>query len=269
MHSFDSRTGELSMVGGKTWKVKQELCAENWLNAFWRLDDEYGPFHVTIEGGEPTLYQGLDILLNNLPPSWTWSAITDCTKPAFPPKQAYRCTGLLVRFHLPLVDSKKTEYIDGLLGNVQDVSLTGYKISFLVVVTPGLMDKASDIVPLMRKHYPVIVNPAVLVPGLDWDLEPDGWCRARNIGGKFFSTMGTKFSQFPRFKLCTAGDEYYFAAMPDGQVFRCYSSLFWPDVQTEPSKSIGHIKTFEPTKLIAPCKGSHLYPFDTMWATMR
>jgi hypothetical protein len=252
------------MAGGQHWKLKKELEALQWLYGFEKLARTGRKYDVFFLGGEPTLHPGIPDIVKGLPPGWRWAIQTDAMKLPWTPQQARRNIGFAVEVNFDRATPREPTYAETLLENVVKLMKWGFRPTLHATLLPRHLDFAAVLIPQLRRLTTVWVKPAVLVEGLDWDLEKDAGRRLIHIAGKHLIPTGTKWSQFRRFKFCTAGSENYFTVLPDGKVLRCYSSLWWP--KDSPAEPLGDLLSFSPHALSLPCSGPHICYFDSGWA---
>jgi organic radical activating enzyme len=247
--------GTLTMAGGATWKIGPERKSEEWLE--WLKP--YAPYHLEIAGGEPTLYKGLADFLRGMPEGCSWAITTNGLEVPCEEDLSFNCVGYAVSFHIPY--AQQDEFYTRKVMNhfiLQIARGYGANIKFSIVITPETIAAAEYFTKMMRLWGHVVhYNQAALVEGLDWDKHPDVVERMKKLAGETLIEYPWRWEDFPIYKQCTAGDKNYFFLMPDGNVLRCHSQIYWKD-----SKPIGHISTWKPTEGMQPCGKPHLWVCD-------
>lgn len=248
-----SSGGTLTMAGGATWEIGPELEPETWLEFMNR----FAPYHVEIAGGEPTLYRKLKELIHGMPEGCTWAITTNGLEVPFDWKCSKNCLGYAISFHLPY--AMDSGYVKRVLASYTHCLKLGFgpNQKFSMVITPRLLSEAKKWTADFRKWGHVVhVNPAALTD-VDWDDYPEARKSMEELAGAGLIDFPWKWEQFPRYKACSAGDKRYFFLLPDGNVLRCHSQVYWKD-----SQPIGHIRDWQPEEGTRPCGQPHLWVCD-------
>lgn len=247
--------GQLTMAGGAQWKIGHELTWEDWILHLTK----FAPFHIELAGGEPTLWEDINAFVQHLPEGCTWGITTNGLELPFDDICSPNCLGYSVSFHLPYARADGG-YVRRVFNTARELQRrgVGYAFKFSFVVTPKLMTDAERWTKeISQWGYPIHYNAASLVEGLDWDEHPDEFARLKELAGPGFLEYPWKWERFPVYTRCTAGDDKYFFLMPDGNVLRCHSQIYWMD-----SQPIGHIETWRPEQGMRPCGKPHLWVCD-------
>lgn len=246
--------GTLTMAGGATWDIGPEQTAEQWLE--WLKP--YAPWHIEVSGGEPTLWKPLNEFLTKMPEGCTWAITTNGLEIPITAEALTRCAGYSVSFHLPYA-RLDAQYVKQMYSNATKLMRRGaaQQFKFSIVATPDLLDDLERFVSEMRKWgHAVHINPAALTD-VDWAKQEAAYHRMEDIAGTGLLKYPYKWELFRKPGYCSAGDSNYFFLMPDGNVLRCHSQIYWKD-----SEPIGHISDWKPEDTIRPCGRYHLWVCD-------
>jgi hypothetical protein len=219
---------------GKEHVIKEEVP---WHELAMFLN-RHRPYHAEFSGGEPTIYRGFKDLVNATPPDSQW-AVTSNTIADVQGIDFSRCKHWTASYHEHNFKDQFDTNINYLLGRVpMSVSMVVPFTKVQEVVDRAFVYQARGFrVNLLRE----------LNPGVDW-RGTEEWAVLEGLRGKGFLVVEEDIPDnyhFERGFLCVAGHSY-FAIMPDGNVYRCYSDA----MKRSP---IGTIWEFEKFSEARPC----------------
>lgn len=245
--------GYLLAAFGVKWRIIRELTWSEWAEHLER----FSPFILDITGGEPTMYEGLPLLLRNLPKESCWAMTSNTIlKKKIEEIDFSNCVGWTASYHF---DHEKL-FLE-CLSLIRD---KGINPTVTVVFTPENANEALlKLSGFVKKGFKVNVHP-LLKQGFSWANHRDTFKKmqeARKFRGVNFINEISNSWDPERHPLCRAGGEY-FMLMPDGQVLRCYSSIL-------EGKSLSNVKDYEPTQGKNPCDIDCMFPCDRQVARKR
>jgi len=212
---------------GKRWGSKDsELNAD----AFCALLDRIGkPYHLELTGGEPTLYKGLNKVLNKVHDGCTW-AITSNTRTDIENIDLQKCIMWTASYH---GESEKFDTnLEFLRGKV-NLSIT------VVAEFHNIEDAIETAIRYKMRGYSVSLQRQIH-PDVNW-RGSEQWTMlqaARGLGINVVDEGAPANYNFQSGFMCRGGSSY-FTVMPSGNVYRCFTDAM-------DGKAIGTVEAFVP-----------------------
>jgi MoaA/NifB/PqqE/SkfB family radical SAM enzyme len=238
---------------GNHWTIKTELPWAYWLAALSR----FRPYHLSLTGGEPTLWNGLVEFIEHLPRSCSW----DITSNTLNEYAVDKMMPANIRTWTASYHFNNTEKF---LQNIKVLRQRGFPVNVTLVLTPTNLEKVKKAVDLFNESYLRCNVHPMLKQGHDWNKHKkvlhDMYAYLRQIKSdsliKFIDDIPKHYKPQGAKEKCPAGKNFWIA-FPDGNVYRCYSHAL-----SEAKKPMGEIAVFQPNKNDEPCEGGCLFPCD-------
>jgi len=236
----------------KDIKIGPELTWIEWVEHL----SKYQPLLLEMTGGEPTVYKDLPKLLKHIGVESRW-AITSNTLLTEQIEQmpAENCLAWTASYHYHSDDK--------FMRNLKILKDKGINVRVTIVITPENYQKGFvKTVEYMNEGFGINIHP-LLKQGFDWNSKKEDkaiWQGMVELeqASHGIVTMIKEISDHwkaEHYPVCQAGTGKYFMAMPDGQVFRCYSQILT-------GKKEGMIETFVPNVSNEACNMDCMFPCD-------
>jgi len=238
---------------GNEWTIDSELHWAYWLATL----APFRPYHLSLTGGEPTLYTGLVDLIEHLPRSCSWD-ITSNTM------VEYAIDKITPANILTWTASYHYHHMDKFLANIKVLRQRGFPITVTLVLMPDNIEQVKEAITEFNKHFLRVNIHPVLKQGFNWNEHKDVLNQMDDIIKTIDSERLIKLIRDIRHEWqpdgavesCPAGKEY-FLVFPDGMVYRCYSHALAR--KCEPMAHISELKLNEKDE---PCDGGCIFPCD-------
>lgn len=237
---------------GREHIIGRHLEPAEWLTALKRFE----PYHLEITGGEPTTYAGLKDVFAGIPETCSFCVTSNTLNrhgilslPA-----TTKCLNWAASYHY----HDAQDFMD----NAQILRSKGYPVAVTLVLTPQNVLVCAETA-RMFQHKKVFVNVhPMLKKGHDWTQNMGAIETMKQLGDgvNVITEIPMRFEGV-RFEQCSAGNNY-FMVFPDGQVWRCYSSILSAD-------PVGDIRHYEQTAGLEPCSIECVFPCDLKGAQKR
>lgn len=239
--------------GGYAWSgydrqhlVKDQVSPKEYIRFFERM----APFHLEISGGEPLLYRGFREVIAALPGGCTW-AITSNTLLDVENIDFGKCKHWTASYH---------DVDEPFLTNLSHIHIW-QSVSFVVPFKriEQILRKARE---YKERGFSVNIL-RELNPGVDWrgTKEWQALLSMKEIGCNVVEDDIPPSYDFDSGYICKGGNEY-FAIMPDGSIYRCYTMAML-------GEPLGKIRDFEPSSIPYECHQTCLACAKDVEARMR
>jgi len=192
--------------------IIEELSWWEWLKGLER----FRPYHLEFSGGEPLLYKDFKTLIAHIPRDSTW-AITSNSLLDVSGIDMEKCICWTASYHW------KNE--DKFLDNMKRLNWSGIRPKISIVVEKNKFDECIEKA-WFFKHKGFGVNLLrELNEGVNWEGSKE-WEKLIELRSAGFNVVEEDIPakyEFSRGYICDAG-KTYFAVMPDGKVYTCYSA---------------------------------------------
>lgn len=238
---------------GNKWHFTREEHWAYWLAALSR----FRPYHLSLTGGEPTLWGGLVDLIEHLPRSCSW----DITSNSLEEYAVDKITPANIR---TWTASYHYHSLDRFLKNIKVLRQRGFPVTVTCVLTPTNIEKIKEAIKEFNKHFIRVNIHPLLKQGFDWNEHKDVIKEMVDIvsgmnNDKLIKVITDIREHFvpdgPKDK-CAAGKNY-FVAFPDGRIYRCYSHAL--SVGAQPMAEVGDLVLSNEDE---PCAGGCIFPCD-------
>jgi len=196
----------------KAHEIKREMDAQELLVAL----APFAPYHVEFTGGEPLLWDGFVEFVAHVPEGSQWAITSNSLLAKTREIDLSRCTNWTASYHETAID----KFVDNLIALRERfphiaVSQVVRKETVYACLEKAELFSALGFQPNLLRE---------LNPGVSWDGSPE-WAQlveSRKLGYNVVEDDIPPDYTFESGFLCEGGHNY-FAIMPDGKVYKCYS----------------------------------------------
>lgn len=219
---------------GKNHRIEKEIGVEDIMNFLYPLR----PYHVEFSGGEPTLWKGFKEFTKKIHAGCTW-AVTSNTLGNVDGIDFQNCKSWSASYH----GVNEEKFFENLLKIKKDFQFIS--VNFVIE-----KDKIFSNIKKVFRYAAEGFRPNLLRelnPGVDWRGSEEWQLLAdmKKCGLHVVEDDIPPSFDFEKGYTCEGGQKY-FAVMPDGKVYRCYSDA----MRGEP---IGDTKYFESQSGLYSC----------------